>query len=529
MLDLTSRTLLLAGAVAVALSSIASNAIPTAATTSNAKWIYWTTSTATTQLSTSAWMCASEVAKVHLNDTAVYYLHRSPADDSACIRATDHIQVRGPEKVVVFKPESVSSDLLQAQTEGQSWTSRSVKALRTAFKEAASEYMTSEIGDQVAFSLSSSSQAIEGPEILAINEHNILLALPETLLTTIDQYTTFDTRIQHLVFHPVSSFTTKADGDKKPEPHYPKPKYNSYIASLASLPTRNTSHILSDLRILTGEDAQPSQVGSWHSRHSSTYGARRAGAWVKGELEESLKRVNGSCNFWVYSPYFAPNVVCHIPASAPGEGKNVRGEPEGTVLISAHYDSRGSFGETTAPGGDDDGSGTAALLSIARALSSLPSIPHTITSPIQLVAFSGEEQGLVGSQRYASHLSDLNTPIKLALQMDMLAYHSPSEPLQLAFPDKLSTNSATAFVKQVADIYAPELEQGYTPACCSDHQSFWEQGFPATWVFERNGPIADPMYHNSGDVTEREGYDVKQLGSIAKVVAATLLHAAVEF
>lgn len=38
------------------------------------------------------------------------------------------------------------------------------------------------------------------------------------------------------------------------------------------------------------------------------------------------------------------------------------------VIISAHYDSRGSFGRTRAPGGDDDGSGTTSLLAIARAI-----------------------------------------------------------------------------------------------------------------------------------------------------------------
>lgn len=53
-----------------------------------------------------------------------------------------------------------------------------------------------------------------------------------------------------------------------------------------------------------------------------------------------------------------------------------------------------------------------------------------------------------------------------------------------------------------------------TPACCSDHQSFDAIGYPATWVFERNGPIADPMYHNSGDISEREGFDFEQVRAI---------------
>lgn len=69
-----------------------------------------------------------------------------------------------------------------------------------------------------------------------------------------------------------------------------------------------------------------------------------------------------------------------------------------TVLLSAHYDSRGSFGSTRAPGGDDDGSGTTALLAIARTIARKG---VTFRKNVQLVAFSGEEQGLLGSKAYA--------------------------------------------------------------------------------------------------------------------------------
>ncbi|KAG8876450.1 hypothetical protein FRB98_007266 [Tulasnella sp. 332] len=60
-------------------------------------------------------------------------------------------------------------------------------------------------------------------------------------------------------------------------------------------------------------------------------------------------------------------------------------------------------------------------------------------------------------------------------------------------------------------------------ACCSDHQSFHEQGFAATQLFERAGPIIDPMYHNSGDLSNRPGYDFEQLLAISKVALATIL------
>jgi hypothetical protein len=75
------------------------------------------------------------------------------------------------------------------------------------------------------------------------------------------------------------------------------------------------------------------------------------------------------------------------------------------------------------------------------------------------------------------------------------------------------------------------------PRLTEPPQSFLFQGFPATTLFERAGRIADPMYHNSGtdfwssdanqplltarnvtgDVSERNGYDLEQLVSIARV------------
>jgi Zn-dependent M28 family amino/carboxypeptidase len=90
----------------------------------------------------------------------------------------------------------------------------------------------------------------------------------------------------------------------------------------------------------------------------------------------------------------------------------------------------------------------------------------------------------------------------------------------------IGTPEVAYLVSNISSLYSPELELGFTPACCSDHQPFHENGFPATQLFERAGPIADPMYHNSGDFSDRKGFDFNQLRSIAKVQLATLLHAA---
>lgn len=60
----------------------------------------------------------------------------------------------------------------------------------------------------------------------------------------------------------------------------------------------------------------------------------------------------------------------------------------------------------------------------------------------------------------------------------------------------------------------------------SNKQSFWEAGFPATAFFERNGPIADPKYHNSGDLVYREGYDFEQLRASTKAMMASVFEVA---
>ncbi|ESK95098.1 hypothetical protein Moror_13830 [Moniliophthora roreri MCA 2997] len=281
-------------------------------------------------------------------------------------------------------------------------------------------------------------------------------------------------------------------------------KYDGVIDELVN--SISIPQMKNDIRFLTGEDSQSGIM----SRHSFAEGSRTAAKWLKERFEDT----GASCELKDFLVGFAPNVVCRY------EGTSNTTE---LILISAHYDSRGSFGSTRAPGGDDDGSGTTALLGIARAIgrSGLK-----FKANVELVAFAGEEQGLYGSKAYSRELRSTNANLTLMIQADMLAYHDPSEPAQLGLPDLIGTPEVTQLVANVSAIYSPELEVGFTPACCSDHQSFHEQGFPATQVFERAGPILDPMYHNSGDLSGRSGYDFDQLKSIAKVQFATLLHSA---
>ncbi|KAG6817893.1 hypothetical protein H0H87_001725 [Tephrocybe sp. NHM501043] len=243
-------------------------------------------------------------------------------------------------------------------------------------------------------------------------------------------------------------------------------KFDPVIASIVG--NISIPQLTNDIRFLTGEEEKSGIV----SRHSFSSGARTAANWLKDRFEET----GATCALKPFRLGFSPNVVCRYTSVV---------DTTATVLFSAHYDSRGSFGNLRAPGGDDDGSGTVALLSIARTIKRKG---IKFLSNVELVAFAGEEQGLVGSRAYARELRESNANLTVMVQADMLAYRSPGEPPQLGLPDLIGSAVITQLVANVSAIYSPELHVGFTPACCSDHQSFHEQGFPATQVFERAGP-----------------------------------------
>ncbi|OSD03728.1 Zn-dependent exopeptidase [Trametes coccinea BRFM310] len=342
------------------------------------------------------------------------------------------------------------------------------------------------------------------PALLHRTPSSALLAVDPSTALALDQHLPRFWRASPLPPSPVPLLPVPRSAIERVRAILAGLKFDPVVASLVA--NISVPQLRADVRYLTGEDARSEIV----SRHSFSKGVLIAAEWLKERFEE----LGARCELKPFLSGFAPNVICSYDGSE---------DTTETVLISAHYDSRGSFGSVRAPGGDDDGSGTTALLGIARAIARRG---VRFRKHVRLCAFAGEEQGLYGSRYYAQEMREQGANLTLMVQADMLAYHAPGEPAQLGLPDRIGTPEVTQLVANLSAIYSPELTVGFTPACCSDHQSFHNQGFPATQVFERAGPIADPMYHNSGDLSERDNYDFEQLKSIAKVQFATLLHVA---
>ncbi|GEM10721.1 aminopeptidase [Rhodotorula toruloides] len=273
-----------------------------------------------------------------------------------------------------------------------------------------------------------------------------------------------------------------------------------------------------DVRTLSGEDqSRIKESERWVSRHSMSTGGHKAANWVFDQMSS----YGFNCTHISYLPGYAPMVECVYLESAFGSddsdyrsSSSVQYRANETMVLGAHFDSRGSFGFPTAPGADDDASGTALVLAVARLIHSYR---LKFARKLVLALFSGEEQGLLSSSHYASLLRSRSEDVALMLQVDMVGYRKPGEPMQLARPDKIGLKEAGWLVGNLSEVYVPELVVGYTPACCSDHQSFVSNSYASTWIFERNGPIADPCYHNSCDVSAREGYSFEQISAHAKV------------
>lgn len=104
-------------------------------------------------------------------------------------------------------------------------------------------------------------------------------------------------------------------------------------------------------------------------------------------------------------------------------------EPEKRVIVSAHYDSINlratgdKAAEAPAPGADDDASGTAVVLELARVLSQ-----YHFRKTIVFIAFAGEELGYVGSTRYASRAKANHEQIEAVFNNDIVGSDVMGEP-----------------------------------------------------------------------------------------------------
>ena len=211
-------------------------------------------------------------------------------------------------------------------------------------------------------------------------------------------------------------------------------------------------------------------------------------------LQVRLEQFSGMCN-----------VVADLPARSSSASQRI-------FIVCAHYDSTANRDAdwhpllSKAPGADDNATGVSCMLEIARILSSYEYDHH-----LRFVAFDAEEIGLVGSRHHVQQAIQKGEDIVSVVNLNMIGYNWKANLIQIGI-DGASNWLAKAF--QICnqwydlDLTVEVLEDpSFTD---SDHQPFWEAGYPAVTLIENTSPgrhsknyDANPFIRTAQDTVDK--------------------------
>jgi Zn-dependent M28 family amino/carboxypeptidase len=266
-------------------------------------------------------------------------------------------------------------------------------------------------------------------------------------------------------------------------------------------------------------------LSSFHTRHTKSEYIENVAYWLKNELQSVC---NGKVYFHNFTQidqgigYNLKNIICNQEGSAADDNNN---NYHPLILISAHYDSRmQDINQTNAraPGADDNASGVAAVLELARILSEV-----NLKSNIQFVLFSGEEQGQWGSTAYVNYLQTNNTKLDLVMNLDMIGYPAfglDNVVIEYDVGNKFTTNDMYSkkvgqFIEQIALDYA-NLEALLHPLGKTDLIPFEAMGKTVIGIHD-GGSKQNPNYHSTSDTPDT--LDIEYFTSVTKLVLAAIL------
>jgi len=180
--------------------------------------------------------------------------------------------------------------------------------------------------------------------------------------------------------------------------------------------------------------------------------------------------------------------------------------PDSVCIIGAHYDDITSSGEpfSVSPGANDNASGVAAALEIARVMKMNNYRP---ANTIKFVAFGSEELGLFGSRAYSENAVRNQEKIKLMLNNDMIAFEPRTDKSEwkVNIIDYDNSHSfrlkAESFCSRytILGFYNDNSSSKY-----SDSYPFYQNGYKALFFFS---DILDPDYHRITDVASHCNFE----------------------
>ncbi len=287
-----------------------------------------------------------------------------------------------------------------------------------------------------------------------------------------------------------------------------------------------------------------------------------AQAAVRDELVRDIRKLAseiGERNIWFYRNLAAASDFIEVSLAKAGysvnrqtfcaEGKicsNFEAEisgmicPDEIVVVGAHYDT-----VFDSPGADDNSSGVAAVLTLARHFAG-----RECARTLRFVLFANEEPPFfqtneMGSLVYAKSCRVRNDNIVAMLCLESIGYYSEQPNSQeYPFPYSYMYPSTGDFIGFVSNLSSGKLlhtvidtfrrncrfpsQGGAVPGLVpgvtwSDHWSFWQQGYPAIMITD-TASYRYPFYHTPEDTADRICYDhLTRVVSGLQIIIAELL------
>jgi hypothetical protein len=252
----------------------------------------------------------------------------------------------------------------------------------------------------------------------------------------------------------------------------------------------------------------------------SDFGTRFTFSPNIGKVTERLKQA------FVDAGYDGPGECRYQSFDVSGAGpqrnvlasKGAGGTP--IIMICCHYDSISERPSELAPGADDDGSGVAAVLELARLLAD-----QHLGHQVLFAAFGGEEQGLFGSAECAQIAKDQGWPIELVINLDMVGAVTREPPTIVveydqgnARPENDAASKAAAKIMAQAATDYTTLHVEHTDIWNSDYMPFEAQGYVCIGAYEGG---ENPFYHKTTDTPDN--VSAAYLTAVTRMVLATVL------
>jgi len=230
------------------------------------------------------------------------------------------------------------------------------------------------------------------------------------------------------------------------------------------------------------------ELTSFINRYYTSYGVESA-EWVFNLVTEiSNNRSDITVSKFSHS-WPQPSVIARIQGTKTDE----------LVILGAHQDSIApGMPEESAPGADDDGSGTTALFEIFRILIEADFKPEYT---LEFQWYAAEEVGLLGSQAIAEYYQSQRKSVRAMMQLDMIGYNEVES--TVAIITDFTSPQLNAFNRLLVEEY---LEIGWTDTSCgygcSDHASWNKYGYPSSFPFEAQPGNTTPHGHSPNDIID---------------------------